>query len=99
MFGKLSSKTCATLLFVIGLICSLAMAYLLASVLSWQTVWVAVERSIDALPTQPVLQQNTALMTGIGAVVFLAGVILSFLAAELYYFMLEFFKKGISKVG
>ena len=66
MFGKLSSKTCAALLFAAGLIISLALAYHLGSKWSWEEVLVPVERIVDARPTQSMWQQNMTKMAGFG---------------------------------
>lgn len=94
MFGRLSSKTCAALLFAAGLAVSLILAYRLGSAWSWEQVLAAVERTADAVPSQRIWQQNMAKLAGYGAMVFCLGAVLSFLAAELYYFTLEFFKRA-----
>ena len=92
MFGKLSSKTCAALLLAAGLIISLALAYRLGSKWSWEEVLVPVERIVDARPTQSMRQQNMTKLAGFGTAVFCLGAVVSYLAAELYYSVLEFFK-------
>ena len=97
MFGKLSSKTCAALLFAAGLIISLALAYHLGSKWSWEEVLVPVERIVDARPTQSMWQQNMTKMAGFGTAVFCVGTVISYLAAELYYSVLEFFKAEADK--
>lgn len=84
MFGKLSSKTCAALLFAAGLIISLALAYHLGSKWSWEEILVPVERIVDARPTQHdkagrvwhggFLPGDGHLLPGRGAVLFRFGV-------------------------
>ena len=99
MFGKLSSKTCAALLFAAGLIISLALAYHLGSKWSWEEVLVPVERIVDARPTQPMWQQNMTKLAGFGTAVFCLGTGISYLAAELYYSVLEFFKAEAKRMN
>ena len=99
MFGKLSSKTCAALLFAAGLIISLALAYHLGTKWSWEEVLVPVERIVDARPTQSMWQQNMTKMAGFGTAVFCVGTVISYLAAELYYSVLEFFKAEAKRMN
>ncbi len=99
MFGKLSSKTCAALLLAAGLIISLALAYRLGSKWSWEEVLVPVERIVDARPTQPMRQQNMTKLAGFGTAVFCLGAVVSYLAAELYYSVLEFFKAAAKRMN
>lgn len=94
MFGKLSSKTCAALLFAVGLLIFLALAYYLGEKWSWEEVLVAVERSADAIPSHSMWQQNPQKKALISAGVFCLGVVVSFLTAELYHAVLEFFKSA-----
>ena len=99
MFGKLGSKTCAALLLAAGLLISLGIAYRLGSAWSWEDVWVAVERSADAIPSHLTQQQNIPKRVGLTAAVFSVGAVVSFLAAELYYSILEFFRTAPNKKG
>ena len=99
MFGKLSSKTCAALLFAAGLIISLALAYHLGSKWSWEEILVPVERIVDARPTQSMWQQNMTKLAGFGTAVLCLGTVISYLAAELYYSVLEFFKAEAKRMN
>lgn len=93
MFGKLSSKACAILLFIAGILISLFIAYYAGSKLGWTRSFVPVEKIADAAPSTWIYVRSIPLTAGIGAAVFAVGAILAFLATELYYFVLEFFKK------
>lgn len=94
VFGKLSSKACAILLFIAGMLISVLAAYCVASNLGWTRSFVPVEKIADAAPAAWTYVRSVPLTAGIGTAVFVIGVILSFLAAELYYFVLEFLKKA-----
>ena len=58
-----------------------------------------VERIVDARPTQSMWKQNMTKMAGFGTAVFCVGTVISYLAAELYYSVLEFFKAEAKRMN
>lgn len=97
MFGKLHAKACATLLFTAGELVSLVVAWLAADKYGWSEFWAAALRTANAQPTFELGQRSILLTIVVGLVVFVVCSIFSFLAAELYYWLLKSLKRPRSE--
>jgi len=85
-------KTCAAILFLLGVLCSLALACHLGSVYGMENVLVPLTKETGAVPSVAVDVFNPLRAWLIGGGVVAVGTGLSFLCAELYCAMLEFFR-------
>ena len=97
IFRKLSSRTCAWILLLLGVLISLGIACWVGSEMGVVTTLVAKDKSIDAVPSIPLETFSLPHALAYGIPVFVIGSVISCLGSELYYAALEFFRENIHK--
>lgn len=97
MLTKLSSKKCSVLFLIVCIIFSLLFAYSFAMKYGVSTEYVAITKNIDAPEILPMDTPNVPLSIALGVVAFSLFAVLSVLASELFYCVLEFLRQRIRK--